>query len=113
MHDTLGFHMLLGPWVGKGGIGPRMAQQVPTVMANRHRFQHRSPILGAMHAALAQQRPLHIAIPIAEKQRVAAGAPKTSVMGSAFLRAICLADLNCPGPGSVPASAGMSQALAS
>ncbi len=53
---------------------------------------HRSPILGAMHVAIAQQRPLHIAKLIEAKQRVVASAAEMPIVGSAFLFAIGLAD---------------------
>jgi hypothetical protein len=89
--ETLGFQILIEFRVGKGGIGPKVAPQVLAAIACHHRFQHRPPILGAMHVALAQQGLLHIAKLIEAKQRVVAGAAEMSVVGSAFLLAIGLA----------------------
>ena len=62
------------------------------MIACHHQFQHRSPILGAMHVAVAQQGPLHVAKLIEAKQRVVAGAAEMPVVCRAFLRAVGLAD---------------------
>jgi hypothetical protein len=41
-------------------IGPKITPQVPTLIACYYRFQHCSPILGAMHVAVAQPGLLHM-----------------------------------------------------
>jgi hypothetical protein len=89
--ETLGFQILIEFRVGKGGISPKITPQVPTLIACHHWFQHRPPILGAMHVAVTQQGLLHIAKLIEAKQRVVAGAAEMSVVGSAFLVAVGLA----------------------
>src|SRR5208337_4922045 len=77
--------------VGKGGIRPKFAWNISTLIACHDRFQHRPPILGAMHVAISQQGLLHIAKLIEAKQWMVAGAAEMSVERGSFLLAIGLA----------------------
>jgi hypothetical protein len=74
--ETLGFQIFIEFRVGKGGIGPEITPQVPTLIAGHHRCQHRPPIFGTMHVTLAQQGAFHVAKLIAAKQRMITGAAK-------------------------------------
>lgn len=61
MLETLGFQILIEFRLGKGRIGAKVAIEVPTLITGYDGFKHRSPVLGAMRVALAQQRAFHVA----------------------------------------------------
>jgi len=62
--------------VRKGGSSPKIAWNVSTLISRHHRYQHRPPILGAMHIALAHQSLVRFAKLIEAKQRMVQGAAK-------------------------------------
>ena len=50
--EPLCFQILIEFRLCKGGIGPKITRNVSTLMTCHHWFQHRPPILGAMHVAV-------------------------------------------------------------
>ena len=86
--EALGFEELVDLRLGKGRIAPKIEALHAAPVARDHRFQHRPPVIGAMHIARPQGAPLHIAKLVEHEQRVVAGAAEMSVVGAAFLLAV-------------------------
>ncbi len=90
--EVLGFQILVDLRFGKGCIAPKEMRNIPITVSGYYWFQHRSPVLGAVHIAFAEQGIFDIAKLIETEEGVIAHAPEMPVVRSAFLPAKGLAD---------------------
>ncbi len=61
VQEDLGFEVFVKLRQGERGIPSEVAAQVPTLVANDNRFQHTSPVVGAVDVAGTEGTPFHIA----------------------------------------------------
>jgi len=90
--EMLAFQILVDFGIGKGRIAPKEMRNIPITVSGNYWFQHRSPVLGAVHIPFTEQGIFDITELIEAEQGMIAGAPEMSVVRCTHLSAVGLAD---------------------
>ena len=73
---------------GEGGIGTKVAPQLPVSVSADDRLQHLAPAICGVHVARTQGAPFQIAELVEHEQRMIAGTSEVTVVGGSFLFAM-------------------------
>ena len=92
IQEALSLQELVHRRRGEGGIGTKVAPQLPFSVSFNDRLQHLAPAMGAMHVAGTQGAPFKIAELVEAEQRMVTGAAEMAVVGGSFLSAMGRAD---------------------
>ena len=96
VQEALSLQELIHLWRGEGGIGTKVAPQLPVSVSADDRLQHLAPAICGVHVARTQGAPFQIAELVEHEQRMIAGTSEVTVVGGSFLFAMGRADAAVP-----------------